>query len=72
MTENDEKYTYFFGIFFENEHGLSDYEVLNLLNQMDKQIKLQEDFLDKIIKHLGYDDKIDLIKDMENSYELNS
>lgn len=64
MTENDEKYTYFFTIFFENEYALSNYEVVDLLNKMDKQIKLQENLLDKIVDYLGYDDKIDLIKEL--------
>ena len=65
MTENNKKYFYLFGIFFDkNEYALSDYEVLDLLNRMDKEIKLQEDLLDKIVNHLGYDDRIDLIKEI--------
>lgn len=52
MTE--ERFTYVFGIFFENRQTRTNRQILSILNDLDEELKLQTEFIEKVAKHYDF------------------
>ena len=60
MTEK--RFGYLFGIFFDNKMGISDYEVLSILNTFNDQLIQQTESMEKIAVYFGFNSVEDMIR----------
>lgn len=61
----DERFTYAFGMFFDDGDLLTDNSVLNILNAFDNRVKLQEEYFERAAQYFGFKSARELIKKVE-------